>query len=131
MDERKSGNRMGQIRIGVVGPCAAGKTTLVQGLRAHGYTCHHIAQEHSYVADMWRRLTNPDILVYLEVSYPLTIVRRALDWTPTEYAEQLRRLEHARDHADLVINTDHKTQQEILEEVLREIESRQLGPSTS
>ncbi len=59
--------------IGVVGPCAAGKTTLVSGLRQAGYEVRHIAQEHSYVADMWKRLTNPDILIYLHVSYPLDV----------------------------------------------------------
>ena len=106
------------LRIGVVGPCAAGKTTLVQGLKAHGFTCHHIAQEHSYVPDMWQRLTNPDILIYLEVSYPLTLVRRKLDWTEAEYQEQLRRLQHARQHADLVINTDPLSPQEVLETAL-------------
>ena len=53
-------------KIGVVGPCAAGKTTLIAGLRNHGYTAKHIAQEHSYVPAMWQLLTNPDILIYLD-----------------------------------------------------------------
>jgi dephospho-CoA kinase len=40
---------MKKLRIGVVGPCAAGKTTLVAALKNRGYEVHHIAQEHSYV----------------------------------------------------------------------------------
>lgn len=105
--------------IGIVGPCAAGKTTLITGLNQHGYSrVRHIAQEHSYVPDMWKRLTNPDILIYLDVSYPLTIQRRKMDWTKTEYQEQLQRLRHARLYADLYIPTDHLTPQEVLDRVL-------------
>jgi adenylate kinase family enzyme len=92
--------------IGVVGPCGAGKSTLVAGLQAHGFNVRHIAQEHSYVPDMWKRLSNPDILIYLDVSYENTVIRRRLDWTYAEYAEQLRRLRHARQHANLVIDTN-------------------------
>ncbi len=112
--------------IGVVGPCAAGKTTLVSGLRKQGYEARHIAQEHSYVADMWQRLTNPDILVYLHVSYPLTIVRRKMDWTESEYNEQVFRLRHARQFADIYVETDDLSTGTVLEIVLtfiREFES--------
>src|SRR5574342_171315 len=97
---------MKQLTIGVVGPCAAGKTTLIKRLRALGYQAKHIAQEHSYVPQMWQRIANPDILVYLDVSYPLTIQRRKLDWTIHEYAEEVNRLRHARQHAHCYINTD-------------------------
>ncbi|NOY99040.1 MAG: hypothetical protein GXP40_07540 [Chloroflexi bacterium] len=108
--------------IGVVGPCAAGKSTLVGGLKQRGYRARHIAQEHSYVKDMWQRLTNPDILVFLQVSYPLTVERRNLDWNESEYAEQQRRLSHARQHADVHIQTDDLTPEEVLEYVLNLIE---------
>ncbi len=94
---------MGTPRIGVVGPCAAGKTTLVSALRDLGYEVRHIAQEHSYVKYMWKRISNPDILIFLEVSYPLTITRRRMDWTEKEYLEQIFRLRDARENADLVI----------------------------
>jgi hypothetical protein len=99
--------------VGVVGPCGAGKSSLVSGLKTYGIMVRHIAQEHSYVPDMWKRLTNPDILIYLDVSYENTIVRRKLDWTPGEYAEQLRRLRHARQHADLYLDTNSMTVQEV------------------
>jgi deoxyadenosine/deoxycytidine kinase len=105
--------------IGVVGPCAAGKTTLVSGLEQCGYIrVRHIAQEHSYVADMWQRLVHPDILIYLDVSYPLTRRRRNMDWTETEYQEQLHRLRHARQYADLAIDTSQLSPAEILTQVL-------------
>jgi deoxyadenosine/deoxycytidine kinase len=114
--------------IGVVGPCAAGKTTLVSGLQRAGYEVRHIAQEHSYVADMWKRLTNPDILVYLHVSYPLTISRRKIDWTEAEYLEQLHRLRHARQFADYSLDTDALSPQQVLDQVLRFIhESEKTG----
>jgi deoxyadenosine/deoxycytidine kinase len=107
-----------KLMIGVVGPCAAGKTTLVSALRLAGYEVRHIAQEHSYVADMWKRLTDPDILVYLHVSYPLTLSRRKIDWTEAEYSEQIYRLRHARQFADCYVDTDSLSPQEILAQVL-------------
>jgi len=112
-----------QLKIGIVGPCAAGKSTLVAGLKARGILAHHIAQEHSYVPAMWRKITNPDLLIYLDVSYESSLRRRHLDWTPAEYEEQLRRLAHARQHADLIVDTDHLTPTEVLAEVLRFLEN--------
>jgi deoxyadenosine/deoxycytidine kinase len=109
---------MKTLTIGVVGPCAAGKTTLIQGLRALGYQAKHIAQEHSYAPRMWQRLTNPDILVYLDVSYPLTIQRRNLDWTVNEYTEEIYRLRHARKNAHLYVNTDALSPEQVLARVL-------------
>jgi len=107
--------------IGVVGPCAAGKTTLVDGLNRLGIKCRHIAQEHSYVPAMWKKITNPDVLVYLDVSYPLTISRRHLNWTQAEYQEQLHRLRDAREKADVFIQTDMLSPQEVLQIVLNYI----------
>jgi deoxyadenosine/deoxycytidine kinase len=104
--------------IGVVGPCGAGKTTLIVALKNEGYTARHIAQEHSYLPNMWARLVNPDILVYLNASYPVSTSRRKLDWTRQEYDEQLRRLQDARQHADLIIETDGLTPTEVLHCVL-------------
>lgn len=107
--------------VGVVGPCAAGKTTLIEKLTALGINCRHIAQEHSYVPSMWKKITNPDMLVYLDVSYPVTIQRRQLNWTEAEYLEQLRRLGDARQNADLLIETDLLSPEEVLQQVLRNL----------
>jgi len=104
--------------IGIVGPCAAGKSTLVSGLRAHGYRAKHIAQEHSYSPLMWQKITNPDLLIYLDVSYPVTIVRRSLDWNMSEYETQLSRLSVARQKADLYIQTDELTIRQVQDIVL-------------
>ena len=108
--------------IGIVGPCAAGKTTLVSRLDADGYRVRHIAQEHSYVQNMWQRITNPQILVYLHVSYPLTIIRRKMNWTEKEYEEQLRRLKHARENAHLIVDTDPLSPEMVHRAVVQYIE---------
>ncbi len=104
--------------VGVVGPCGAGKSSLVSGLQARGIKARHIAQEHSYVPDMWRRISNPDILIFLDVSYENTIQRRKLYWTPAEYAEQLHRLRHARQNASLLLDTNPMNVNQVLETVL-------------
>ena len=109
--------------IGVVGPCGAGKSSLVAGLKQQGFLARHIAQEHSYVPDMWKRMTNPHILIYLDVSFENTILRRKLDWTLEEYAEQLRRLRHARQHADFYVDTNQMTLVEVVSSALTFIES--------
>jgi deoxyadenosine/deoxycytidine kinase len=104
--------------IGVVGPCASGKSTLIAGLTRLGVRTRHIAQEHSYVKDMWQRLTNPDILVFLDVSYPITCQRRKLDWTEADWQEQQQRLSHARAHTDLYLDTDELDIAEVFEKVI-------------
>ncbi len=104
--------------IGIVGPCGAGKSTLTAALDSRGYLTRHIAQEHSYVKDMWRRLTNPDLLIFLQVSYPVSQQRRPMNWTQADYDEQQRRLSHAREHADLFLETDALSAEEVLARVL-------------
>ncbi len=104
--------------IGVVGACGSGKSTLISALDRLGYRTRHIAQEHSYVKDMWKRLTNPHVLIFLQVSYEVASQRRRLNWTEADYLEQQRRLAHARQHADLFIDTDLLSPQQVLDRVL-------------
>lgn len=104
--------------VGVVGPCGSGKSTLVAGLERAGYACRHIAQEHSYVPYMWQRLTNPDVLIFLEASFAVCTQRRRLTWTEADYQEQLHRLSHARQHAHLIIETDSLSIHEVLDRAL-------------
>ena len=104
--------------IGVVGVCGSGKSTLVKGLRARGIEIRHIAQEHSYVQTMWQKIGKAELLIFLDCSYPETIRRRQLNWTEAEYQEQHRRLQNARENADLYLFTDPMTEQEVLAEVL-------------
>lgn len=109
--------------IGVVGPCGAGKSTLTDALDSLGYATRHIAQEHSYVKDMWKRITNPDMLIFLQVSYAVSQQRRPMNWSEAEYEEQQRRLSHARENADLYIETDNLDIEEVLERALAFIKS--------
>ena len=104
--------------IGVVGPCGAGKSTLVAGLEKHGYACRHIAQEHSYVQTMWQIIAKPDLLIYLKASFAISTDRARLNWQEKDYIEQLRRLAHARAHADLLIETDDLTPEDVLQSAL-------------
>ncbi|MBM3153293.1 MAG: hypothetical protein FJZ96_13995 [Chloroflexi bacterium] len=103
--------------VGLVGPCASGKSTIKSRLEEMGYRVRHIAQEHSYVPDMWQKITQPDILVFLDASYPVTCARRNLDWSEADYAEQQRRLAHARAHADLYLLTDPLDVHRVLEQI--------------
>jgi len=104
--------------IGVVGPCGSGKSTLIMGLNQHGYTCRHIAQEHSYVPAMWQIITKPKLLIYLHASFQVSTTRRKLNWLESDYTEQLRRLSHAHAHANIIINTDDLTPSQILQQTL-------------
>ena len=104
--------------IGVVGPCGSGKSTLIAWLKKYGYTCRHIAQEHSYVQAMWQIISKPDILIYLEASFPVSTARRQLNWYEKDHSEQLRRLAHAREHAHLIVDTDNLNPEQVLQKVL-------------
>lgn len=73
---------------------------------------------------MWKKITNPDVLIYLKVSYPLTIQRNQLNWTVHEYNEQIFRLRHAYENADLVIETDNLTPDEVEAKALDYIEKQ-------
>jgi len=120
------------MRIAVVGPCAAGKTTLVQALCARGYEARECVQEHSYVPTMWQRISRPDVLIYLDVPLPAIRQRKPRsDWTPAILDEQRRRLAHARAGCDLYLQTQDLTPQEVLQRVvdfLRQLEVDSLPP---
>ena len=107
------------LKIGLVGVCGSGKTTLTNRLKPYNFNVRQIAQEHSYVPDMWQRLANPDVLIYLEASYPVTEQRKPFKWSEKEYQEQLHRLRHANEHADLHIDTDDLTPEEVLANVIK------------
>ncbi len=105
------------VKIGVVGPCGAGKSTLVRALREHNLDAHEVAQEHSGVPAMWQRITRPDLLVYLDVSRE-TAERRLERELPLAWWEEMAaRLAHARAHADLIVETDGLTPEEVAERV--------------
>lgn len=101
--------------VGVVGPCTAGKSTLIRNLNGKLQAIlHHKAQEHSYVQAMWQIINPPAWLVFLDVTYPVTLQRNPrLNWTEEEYLEQQRRLAHARQHADFYLMTDTLSPDEV------------------
>ncbi len=100
--------------IAVVGPCSAGKSTLTSALREAGYKARHPAQEHSCVPDMWLRLSNPDILIFLDLSYEQARARRPhIDGGPRRLQEQYDRLAHAREHCDYYLDTSDMNPQEV------------------
>ena len=115
----KTSAKPSQVRVGIVGPCTAGKSTLIANMpKIQGLELRHIAQEHSYVQSMWEKISHPDWLVFLDVSYPVSLQRKNLDWTEAEWLEQQRRLAHAREHADLYLQTDDMTIKQVAERVI-------------
>ncbi len=117
------------VKIGIVGPCAAGKSTLAAGLNRVGISTRHIAQEHSFVPAMWQRITQPDLLVYLDVTYGVSIERRWSNMTTAEFDDQLKRLTHAMEHADLYIHTDSLKPEQVLEQVLFFLSQKGIKPA--
>lgn len=104
--------------IGIVGPCSAGKSTLAKALALAGFDARHIAQEHSFAPRMWQVIGHAQVLIFLDVTYPVAQQRRRLDWQPADWDEQQRRLAHAREHADLYLHTDDLTIEAVREQVL-------------
>jgi cytidylate kinase len=109
--------------IGIVGPCGAGKTTLAHGLYRNGYRARAIVQEHSFVKDMWQRMTKPDVLIFLQASCSVGGARRQMKWTESEWEEQQRRLAHAREHSDYFLDTDSLGIGEVLNLVLEYLQN--------
>jgi len=112
------------LKIGIVGPCAAGKSTLILGLKKYGISARHIAQEHSFAPDMWQKIAHPDLLIYLDASYDTTVQRRKMDWSEADYIDQVARLLHARQNANMYLNTDNLSVKDVLQEVLDFIHSK-------
>lgn len=104
--------------IAIVGPCAAGKSSLARGLAEHGIRAKQVVQEHSFVPEMWQVIAQPDFLIFLDASFQSCSQRKILNWHQDEYDEQLDRLAHARENCDLFVQTDGQSEAAVLEEVL-------------
>ena len=87
---------------------------LVERLQERGYNAREVNQEHSYVPNMWQRITQPDLLIYLDVSQEAASERRRAEGSAMWWEELNRRLRHAFRHADLLIQTDDLTPGEVL-----------------
>lgn len=101
----------------VVGPCASGKSTLANHLRAHGVNVHVVGQEHSAVKWLWRR-RDPDYVIALDVDLPTLRRRRSEHWPESVYVKQRERLEDAFAAASIIIDTSHASEWDVLRMVL-------------
>lgn len=117
------------MRIVVVGPCASGKTTLVNRLRELGLDAHNVAQEHSGIKSLWRK-KSPDVVVMLDASLPVIRRRRSVPWGEERLEAQRERLRDAREHASLFIQTDPLSREEVAGRVLDYIAGRTDNGST-
>jgi len=115
-------------RVVVVGPDAAGKSTLVQRLQELGYDARCCAQDHSYVPDMWRRLSQPAFMVFLDASLETIARRRPIVWGQERLDALHGRLTHARQHCDLYVPTDEMTPEEVTDHVRRALAAVGIEP---
>jgi hypothetical protein len=113
-------------KIVVVGPCAAGKSTLVAALRALGFDAHVSGQEHSEIATLWRR-SNPDVLIALDVDIRAVRDRRGGSWPEWLHELQVKRLAVASRAADLAIDTTALEPQTVVDRVVAYLMERPEG----
>jgi hypothetical protein len=73
---------------------------------------------------MWQRITNPDVLIFLDASFAVCTARRHLNWLEADFLEQLHRLAHARQHADLIIETDALSSDQVLARAIAFLEGK-------
>jgi len=101
----------------VVGPCAAGKSTLAEGLRRLGFAAMPVGQEHSEIPSLWQH-TEPDVVVALDADLDTIRSRRGeRAWPEWLYQTQQRRLHDARLAAALRIDTAAMSADEVLSTV--------------
>ena len=118
--DRPSGVRIAAAesrKIVVVGPCAAGKSTLVSALRELGYDAHVSGQEHSEIAMLWQH-SQPDVLIALAVDIGAVRDRRGGSWPEWLHDLQVRRLAAASRAANLAIDTTALGPQTVVDRVV-------------
>ena len=111
------------LSIVVVGPCASGKTTLVNELGKAGIRARVCGQEHSSVRNLWAKM-QPDLLVVLDIDLATLRQRRSPHWPETIYQTQRQRLRGAFDAADLVIDTVATSPQAAAAQVIAVLDER-------
>lgn len=107
--------------IGIVGNCAAGKTTLLNGLKALGYRAVNIPQEHSVAPRLWRKF-DVDFLVMLSCTLTTARRRRSIAWGQERLNQQAIKLEDARLNCHLNLPTDDLTIEQVLQTVVEAVE---------
>src|ERR671917_782893 len=122
--DRSGGARVAPAESGkivVVGPCAAGKSTLVAALRELGYDAHASGQEHSEIATLWQH-SQPDVLITLDADISAVRDRRGDSWPEWLHDLQVRRLTAAARAADLAIDTTTLSTHAVVARVLAYLE---------
>jgi RNase adaptor protein for sRNA GlmZ degradation len=114
------------MRVIVVGVCAAGKTVLVQKLQQLGYDADTVAQEHSYVASLWKH-SSPDVVIYLDAALATIRKRRDPDFDEQLLADEHERLAQAREACDLYVKTDELNEDQVFRRVRRFLEKWERG----
>lgn len=106
--------------VAVVGVCAAGKSTLAEGLNRVGIKAVTVPQEHSSVRRLWQRLhPEVNILVMLDARWETTKQRRpTIMYGPDRLEDQRLRLAIAREHCDLYVPTDDLSIEEVRQTVV-------------
>lgn len=103
--------------VAIVGVCASGKTTLVKGLREAGIDAYNVAQEHSCIKKFWNR-KKPDVLVMIDATLSAIKKRRFVTWDEDRLVIQHERLRDARENANLYIQTDELSREEVLQTII-------------
>lgn len=102
---------------------------MARALRRLGYRVKEIRQEHSAAPDMWQRITDPDVLIYLDVSLEVGAQREGLDHPSSWWVEEREvRLAHARAHCDLYIDTSDLSVDQVIESAVSYLNT---SPSTA
>jgi shikimate kinase len=112
----------------VVGPCAAGKSTLVRDLTAEGIPAREVAQEHSEAPRLYARRPQAAV-VYLAADWKTVAARRGRRDNRAQYESELRRLAAARAAAAFVLHTDGLTPDAVRERILAWWEGRRAAGS--
>jgi hypothetical protein len=78
---------------------------------------------------MWQRITNPDILIYLDVDFSAVETRRPRSHGgPERLADQHKKLAHARAHCDFYLNTTTFSPVQVQEQVLQFLREADIQP---
>lgn len=109
--------------VAIVGVCASGKTTLVKGLREAGIDAYNVAQEHSCIKKFWNK-KNPDVLVMIDATLSAIKKRRFVTWDEDRLVIQHERLRDARENANLYIQTDELSREEVLQTIINFIRGK-------
>lgn len=110
------------MKIAIVGTCASGKTTIATELRLRGHDAYVVGQEHSVVHDLWNH-QRPQLVVFLTADLETVRSRRGASWPGWLFDAQQQRLEDAREHANVVLDTSELSIDETVASVSRLIDS--------